>query len=179
MNNYVVLLRGVNVGGHNKLPMAYLRTILTQNGYANVSTYIQSGNILLTSDKELQYISMHIKELINKEFGYNIPVLTLSVSELKSCVKNNPFLNSVEDIKFLHITFLDNVPETTTLDALNINTYNNDEFKIKGRFVYLHTPDGFSKTKFSNTQFEKQLSTTATTRNWRTVTKLVALNIRM
>lgn len=175
MNKYIVLLRGINVGGHNKLPMADLRTLLTSNGYTNVSTYIQSGNILLTSTKEHYCISKHIKELINKAFGYNIPVLTLSVSELKSCFENNPFLNNVEDIKFLHVTFLDNVPETTTLDALNINVYNNDEFKIKGRFVYLHTPDGFSKTKFSNTQFEKQLSTTATTRNWRTVSKLISL----
>jgi uncharacterized protein (DUF1697 family) len=176
MNNYVVLLRGINVGGHNKLPMADLRTLLTSNGYTSVSTYIQSGNILLSSDKNSASINEHIEGLIREEFNYNIPVITISVDELQKCFKENPYLKKDEDIKFLHVTFLNDAPKISTIENLNINTYKDDEFLVKDKFVYLHTPNGFAKTKFSNPQFEKQLNTKATTRNWRTVTKLIELS---
>lgn len=176
MSNYIVLLRGINVGGHNKLPMADLRSLLTDNGYTAVSTYIQSGNILLSSDKDSKTISTHISGLLKNTYDYNIPVITISVTALQQCFNDNPFLNTETDIKFLHVTFLDDVPNKKNIESLNINLYNNDAFQIKSQFIYLHTPDGFAKTKFSNAQFEKQLSTTATTRNWRTVTKLVGLS---
>lgn len=176
MNNYVVLLRGINVGGHNKLPMADLRTLLTSNGYISVSTYIQSGNILLSSDKNPASINKHIKDLLKNEFDYNIPVITITADELQKCYQENPFFTEVKDIKFLHVTFLDKTPNISAIENLNLNTYKGDEFLIKNKFVYLHTPDCFAKTKFSNQQFEKQLVTIATTRNWRTVTKLVELS---
>jgi uncharacterized protein (DUF1697 family) len=176
MNNYVVLLRGINVGGHNKLPMADLRTLLTSNGYTGVSTYIQSGNILLSSDKNSASINEHIEGLIREKFNYNIPVITISVDELQKCFEENPYLKSKEDVKFLHVTFLNDAPQISTIENLNIKTYKDDEFLVKGKFVYLHTPDGFAKTKFSNPQFEKQLNTKATTRNWRTVGKLIELS---
>lgn len=176
IRQYIVLLRGINVGGHNKLPMANLRNLLNNNGYTEVSTYIQSGNILLSSEKTSATISNHIEVLIKNEFNYTIPVITISVAELQQCFNENPYLEFVEDIKFLHVTFLDSFPETNLIKHLNISTYNNDTFQVKRKFVYLHTPDGFAKTKFSNTQFEKQLNTKATTRNWRTVTKLIQLS---
>lgn len=176
MNNYVVLLRGINVGGHNKLPMSDLRTLLTSNGYISVSTYIQSGNILLCSDKNPASINKHIKDLLKNEFDYNIPVITITVNELQKCFEENPYLKKDVDTKFLHVTFLNDAPKTSIIENLNINTYKDDEFLVKGKFVYLHTPDGFAKTKFSNPQFEKQLKTKATTRNWRTVTKLMELS---
>ena len=176
MTQYIVLLRGINVGGHNKLPMASLKDLLNNNGYTEVSTYIQSGNILLSSEKTSVVISKHIEVLIKTTFNYTIPVITISTTELQQCFKENPYLNFVEDIKFLHVTFLGTSPETNVINHLDINTYNNDTFKIKNRFVYLHTPDGFAKTKFSNAQFEKQLNTKATTRNWRTVSKLIELS---
>lgn len=175
MKQYIVLLRGINVGGHNKLPMADLRNLLNRQGYTNVSTYIQSGNILLTSDKNSSEISRNIEELLKDKYSYNIPVITISVAELRQCFQGNPYIQSEEDIKFLHVTFIDVSPEISAIDNLSINIYNNDEYEVKGKFIYLHTPDGFAKTKFSNTQFEKQLNTKATTRNWRTVTKLVEL----
>jgi uncharacterized protein (DUF1697 family) len=176
MSNYIVLLRGINVGGHNKLPMSDLRSLLTDNGYKAVSTYIQSGNILLSSDKDSKTINTHICGLLKNTYDYNIPVITISVTALQQCFNDNPFLNTETDIKFLHVTFLDNTPKKESVENFNVNLYNNDRFQIVGQFVYLHTPDGFAKTKFSNTQFEKQLNTTATTRNWRTVTKLIELS---
>ena len=83
MNKYIVLLRGINVGGNNKLPMTELRTLLSDNGYKNVATYIQSGNILLYSTNSTEKINEHITRLIKQQFDYNIPVVTLTAEEIK------------------------------------------------------------------------------------------------
>jgi uncharacterized protein (DUF1697 family) len=176
MKYYIVLLRGINVGGHNRLPMADLRLLLNNNGYTNICTYIQSGNILLSSDKKHEDISENIEDVIKTKFNYNIPVITISATELQTCFEGNPYTESEENIKFLHVTFLNDSQKSDAINNLNISIYNNDEFKIINKFVYLHTPDGFAKTKFSNTQFEKQLNTKATTRNWKTITKLMELS---
>ena len=172
MNKYIVLLRGINVGGNNKLPMAELRTLLSDNGYKNVATYIQSGNILLYSTNSTEKINEHITRLIKQQFDYNIPVVTLTAEEIKKCFLENPYLKTEEDIKKLHVTFLKNIPKNDLVENLEINSVNNDSYTIVGKTIYLHIPDDYHKTKFSNTQFEKKLNTQATTRNWRTTTKL-------
>ena len=175
MNKYIVLLRGINVGGHNKLPMADLRTLLSKNNYKNVHTYIQSGNVILESDKDSNFISSHIKELINASFGYSIPVICLSVNKLMEAYNNNPFFSSETDTKTLHLTTLKDIPKKELIDLLNIPIYKNEQYTIYKNFVYLYTPDGFAKTKFSNERFEKQLNTVASSRNWKTITKLIEL----
>jgi len=172
MNKYIVLLRGINVGGKNKLPMAELRILLSENGYKNVTTYIQSGNIFLNSAKTVDEINENIKLLLKQQFGYDVPVVTLTAEEIKTCFTENPFLKVEEDVKNLHVTFLNTIPENNLVENIEINSENNDSYTIIGKTIYLHTPDGYHKTKFSNTQFEKKLKTQATTRNWRTTTKL-------
>lgn len=175
MNKYIVLLRGINVGGRNKLPMAELRTLLSTNGYKNVATYIQSGNIILNSTESVEKTNEHIKTLIKQQFDYEIPVVTLTTEDLKKCFTENPYLKIEYNIKNLHVTFLKDIPENDLVTDLNTNSSNNDSYTISGKSIYLHTPDGYQKTKFSNTQFEKKLNTQATTRNWRTTTKLYEL----
>jgi len=172
MNKYIVLLRGINVGGNNKLPMAELRTLLSTNGYENVVTYIQSGNIILNSTMTVEKTNEHVKLLIKQQFDYTIPVVTLTSEEIKKCFIENPYLKIEDNTKNLHVTFLKNIPENDLVTNLEINTSNNDSYTISGKTIYLHTPDGYQKTKFSNTLFEKKLNTQATTRNWRTTTKL-------
>lgn len=175
MNKYIVLLRGINVGGHHKILMADLRELLSTNGYHEVKTYIQSGNIILSSNKTTRQISIHIKELINIQYEFDIPVVTIIDKEFQNCFKQNPFLEKEEDIKKLHVTFLSDTPEESKTKDLDIPIYNNDQYTIDGKVIYLHTPDGFAKTKFNITTFEKKLNVQATTRNWNTVTKLVNL----
>lgn len=175
MNKYVVLLRGINVGGHNKLPMAELRSLLHKNNYKNISTYIQSGNVILESDKNQHYISNHIKDLINTNYGYSISVICLLVKELNYAYNNNPFLTPEIDIKTLHVTFLKDIPETNLVNQLEIPTYKNDQYVIEKNFVFLFTPNGYANTKFTNERFEKSLKTIASTRNWKTITKLIEL----
>lgn len=172
MSKYIVLLRGINVGGNNKLPMADLRTLLSINGYKNVVTYIQSGNIILDSTKSVEKTNEHIKTLIKQQFDYVIPVVTLTAEDIKKCFTENPYLKIEDNTKNLHVTFLKNIPEKNLVTNIDINSSNNDSYTISGKTIYLHTPDGYQKTKFSNTQFEKKLNTQATTRNWRTTTKL-------
>jgi len=178
MNKYIVLLRGINVGGKNKLPMAELRTLLSENGYENVSTYIQSGNIFLNSTKTVDKINVHIKQLLKQQLGYDIPVVTLTAEEIKTCYTENPFLKIEDNIKNLHVTFLNTAPEKGSIEhfTLNNNNNNNDAYSIEGRIIYLHTPDGYRNTKFTNGEFEKKLKVQATTRNWRTTTKLFELS---
>jgi len=172
MNTYIVLLRGINVGGHNKLPMSDLRMLLSTNGYKNVATYIQSGNILLDSNESVENTNEHIKLLIKQQFDYNIPVVTLTAKEIKKCFTENPYLKVEDNIKNLHVTFLKNSPDSELVKNLDVKSANNDSYKVTGKIIYLHTPDGYRNTKFSNVEFEKKLNTQATTRNWRTTTKL-------
>lgn len=172
MNKYIVLLRGINVGGRNKLPMADLRTLLSNNGYKNITTYIQSGNILLNSTESVEKINESIKQLIKQQFDYDIPVITLTVEEIEKCFTENPYLKFEDNLKNLHVTFLRNVPKNDLVENFKINCTNNDSYTIVGKNIYLHTPNGYQNTKFTNTQFEKKLKIQATTRNWRTTTKL-------
>lgn len=175
MSKYIILLRGINVGGHHKILMADLRDLLSANGYKEVKTYIQSGNIILESDKKPKQISTHVKELITKQYQFNIPVVTITDQELLNCFIKNPFSEKEEDIKKLHVTFLSDFPEESKVKDLEIPIYNNDQYSIEGKIIYLHIPDGFAKTKFNIKTFEKKLDVQATTRNWNTVTKLVNL----
>jgi len=172
MNKYIVLLRGINVGGKNKLLMAELRTLLSEKGYKNVTTYIQSGNIFLNSTKTAEEININIKLLLKQQFNYDIPVVTLTAEEIKTCFTQNPYLEIEENIKNLHVTFLNTAPEKDSIENISIKKSNNDSYIIEGRTIYLHTPDGYRNTKFTNGEFEKKLKTQATTRNWKTTTKL-------
>lgn len=170
---YIVLLRGINVGGHRKLPMTELKVMLIDMGFKNVKTYIQSGNIVLESQKNTQEISESIAKQILAVFGYTIPVICITKENLIWIYKNNPFLNSETDIKTLHVIFLNQIPSLeNTKTLLDIPKYKNDYYIVSKNCIYLHTPDGYAKTKFSNDRFEKALNCIATTRNWRTTSKL-------
>lgn len=172
MKKYIVLLRGINVGGKNKLPMVELRTLLSENGYENVTTYIQSGNIFLNSVKTIDEININIKQLINQQFDYEIPVVTLTEAEITKCISNNLYLKIEDNLKNLHVTFLNAIPSKESIECFTMQKATNDAYTIEGKVIYLHTPDGYRNTKFTNGVFEKKLKVQATTRNWRTTTKL-------
>ena len=174
MKTYVVLLRGINVGGHRKIPMALLKSLITELGGQNIQTYIQSGNIILDSKATPEALSNNIEQQIFKTFGYDIPTTVLTREEFEWCCYNNPFLNSEIDFKELHVTFLNRVPDDIkTSDLKNMPRHKNDRYKLLRNLIFLHTPDGYAKTKFSNQKLEKVLSCKATTRNWKTVMKLL------
>ena len=170
MKKHIVLLRGINVSGKNKLPMAALRELLNDLNFQNIQTYIQSGNIILESDKSKSEICKKIKNGIFTKFGYDVPVIARTISEWKNAIEKYPY--STENQKIVAFVFLDQKSAITEIEIKNIGE---DQFKIEKDVVYIYCPSTFAKTKISNNLFERELNVTATTRNLRTTLKLLEL----
>ncbi len=170
MKRYIVLLRGINVSGKNKLAMAELRDLLSSLKFQNVKTYIQSGNIILDSDETKSVVCEKIKEGITSKYGYDVPVLARTIQEWEKAVKNYPF--SLENEKIVAFTFLD---KSVEVQKIEVNGIKEDQYKINDNVVYLYCPSTFADTKLSNNLFERKLKVTATTRNLRTTLKLLEL----
>ncbi|MEM6686946.1 MAG: DUF1697 domain-containing protein [Bacteroidota bacterium] len=167
---YIAILRGINVSGSKKLPMAELRTLLSNLNLTDVKTYIQSGNVVFTSDEqEQQKLGNLISEAIKKQYDYEVPVLVKTIAQWKNAMANNPYID--KDISKQAITFLATTPAETTFE---INS-KDDEFTIINSEVYLYCPNGFGRSKLTNNLFERKLKTQATTRNWKTIHKLLEM----
>ena len=170
MKKFIVLLRGINVSGKNKLPMADLRELLISLQFQNVQTYIQSGNIILESNLSKTEICELINQGIKTKFDYDVPVLAKTIPEWEKAIEKYPY--PTENEKIVAFTFLDKKTEITTIEIKNIGE---DLFKIENDLVYIYCPNGFGKSKITNNLFEKKLKITATTRNLRTTLKLLEL----
>ena len=171
---HVALLRGINVGGKNKLPMKELAALFREAGCEDVRTYIQSGNVLFRAGATLAgAIPSLISASIQERFGYHIPVVTRAAADLRATVEANPFAAAEAD-KLL-VLFLADAPAAEQVDALDPDRSPGDEFVVVGREVFLHCPNGFARSKLTNSYFDSALSTTSTGRNWRTVGKLLEL----
>ena len=173
---YIVLLRGVNVGGRGKLPMGDLRTLLQAMGHTDVMTYLQSGNVLLTSSGEdPSQLGREIEQAIERDVGMNINVLIRTPEELARVMEGNPFPAGSANPTRLHVSFLSGAPDTERLAAIDPQQFEPDEFRVGERAVYLWYPNGSGRTKLSNDFWERRLGLTATTRNWNTVTTLLSM----
>ncbi|MDA3928987.1 MAG: DUF1697 domain-containing protein [Prolixibacteraceae bacterium] len=178
MITYISLLRGINVAGQRKIQMADLKESYLRCGFENVTTYVQSGNVIFMADKtspdELIKI---IESAIFLDFNYDVPVQVVTVLGLKKIFARNPFLKKgVTDITKLHVTFLEKEPDEELMKEIEVDPTSDDEFIRDGSTIYLHCPNGYGKSKLSNTFFETQLKVKATTRNWKSITKLVELS---
>lgn len=177
MTTYITLLRSINVSGHNIIKMDQLKKLMAGMGFQNIVTYIQSGNIIYQSKKtDLKKISEAIKEEIKKEFGFEVPVLTLTADILETIIHNNPFLQKELDQAFFHVTFLNANPIQEKIEELKSIDSKNDVFEIVGQTVYLCCPNGYGNTKLTNTFIESKLKVGATTRNWKTCNELLRLS---
>ncbi|KAA0992388.1 DUF1697 domain-containing protein [Dyadobacter aurulentus] len=176
-STYVAILRGINVSGHNLIKMPALVSLLEKEGFEDCKTYIQSGNVLFNTEKaDEQKVSARIKTAIENAFGYDVPVIVLSLAALRSVLEQNPFLElQHEDITKLHATFLSEIPDKEAFGKIDGDKYKPDEFILVGNTIYLFCPDGYGRTKLNNNFFENKLKVTATTRNWKTVVELVRL----
>ena len=170
MKKYIVLLRGINVSGKNKLPMEELQGLLNDLGFQNVQTYIQSGNIILESAEGKSLTCNKIKEGIQNKFGYDIPVIARTIPEWKKAIAKYPF--PTENTKIVAFVFLNKKVYETKIDVKGIDE---DKYLIDNDMVFIHCPSGFGKTKLANKLFEKKLNVTATTRNYNTTLKLLEL----
>jgi uncharacterized protein (DUF1697 family) len=153
--------------------MAALRDALARAGLQNVRTYLQSGNVVFDTRRRASVTTARAAEAaIARATGLDVPVILRSATELDRIVRCNPFVADGADPRFCHVTFLRARVKGDAPKAIDASRYAPDMFVIEGREVYLYLPNGYARTKLQNALFERVLQTTATTRNWSTVTKL-------
>jgi uncharacterized protein (DUF1697 family) len=175
MNQYIALLRGINVGVSRSLKMNELKVIFENHGCKEVKTYIQSGNVLfLTELRELTVLAKSIGTDIEKKHGYNPKIQILSRNELENAIHNNPYRKEKNNLLFLHIGFLESTPINPDYKKLDEIKKESELYKIVGKIFYLYAPEGVGKSRLA-TQAEKIIGVSMTDRNWRTVTKLAEM----
>jgi uncharacterized protein (DUF1697 family) len=176
MTTYVALLRAINVTGKNPIKMDALRSLFSTLDFDDITTYVQSGNVVFTStSRSASKVADTIARGIVREFGAEVQVLIRTGKELAKIADENPLRLKSADPSKLHVTFMERAPSTAKVKAIDPSTGAPDEFAVVGREVFLHCQNGYGRTKLNNTFFEKQLGVVATTRNLRTVQKLVDL----
>ncbi len=174
METYISILRGINVGGHKLIKMQVLTKLYEDLGFKNVKTYIQSGNVVFKS-KQTDNLKLEaiISKKITEVFSFEVPVIVMKHKEVEGVFKNNPFIIKKKlDVNFLHVTFFSQQPKQEDMDKIS-GVFGNDEFVFTEKAVYLYCPDGYSKSKLTNSFFENKLKVIATTRNWKSTTELV------
>jgi uncharacterized protein (DUF1697 family) len=173
---YVALLRSVNVAGHGRIAMADLVQSFDALGYSEVSSYIQTGNVLFsTPSRKAATVASDIEDQLALDFGQAPAVILRTVPELLRIGVSSPYAAAGADPSRHHVTFLAEAPDPDRLAALVLPTTGRDELVIDGREIYVHTPDGYAGTKLTGTFLERHLNVVSTTRNWNTVSKLCAL----
>jgi uncharacterized protein (DUF1697 family) len=189
MASHVALLRGINVGGRNKVPMADLREVVTSVGHTGVTTYIQSGNVLFsTADTDTAKLAAELESAIGERFGIWASVVVLSRGELAEVLASNPYRDEPNP-KLVHVVFLTAEPPEDLLarivgaESAAAAKGGRDTVRVAGRALFLHTPDGFGTSDLAQVLFriisapakQKNQGLAATARNWTTATKLLSL----
>ncbi len=168
----VALLRGINVGGNNKLPMKDLVSIFEKAGCKNVVTYIQSGNVVFECTTNVARLQSTVGAAIEKKFGFNPPFVVRQAADLEDVLKKNPFLKAGAKEDELHVVFLSEEPTREAIMRLEQNRVPPDEFVVRGKEIYLRLPNGAGRSKLAVAPFHAKFGAVATGRNWRTVNKL-------
>ncbi|WP_396603030.1 DUF1697 domain-containing protein [Algibacter sp. R77976] len=176
MNTYIAFLRGINVGGHKKVPMAELRALLSKIGLEKVQTYIQSGNVIFQSkETDVKTLQAEIEKALFKHFEFEVPVLVITPQYLKQIFDDCPFS---EDQKVnSYFMFLYSVPDKDLVKEVTEQSYPNETFAVTDPSVYFYSSVGYGKAKCSNSFFERKLKVTATARNYKTMVKLISLSL--
>ena len=172
---YIALLRGINVGGKNKIKMFELKNMFESLNYKNVRTYIQSGNVIFDNEiTDTIKLANSIENKINEMFGLLVKIIIRTDEEFRNIVKNNPFVNEPNmELDKLHVIFMLDKLETDAELLLSIKKEENEKYLINSREIYLYCPNGYGKTKLNNAMFEKKLNTVSTTRNWKTINNII------
>lgn len=172
MQTWIVLFRGINVGGKNILPMAKLKSDLESLKFSNVRTYIQSGNVILDAKlRSASSLQKKIAQLVEEQHGFRPQVLALNCEALVQAVKANPFRDAVSDPGKLHFFFLSEPASEADLQSVELARSATEEFQLTDSVFYLHAPDGIGRSKLA-ANAEKYLNVVTTARNFRTVDKL-------
>lgn len=173
MKNYICLLRGINVSGQKKILMNDLRNLIESLGFSDVSTYVQSGNILFNAkSKNIKKLTETIQNKIEKEYNFFVPVLIKTAGEFNEIIEQVPFDDKNIDPKFLNVLFLFQKVTVDEPEKLNIPMSKGEDFKIIDDLIYVYCPNGYGRSKLNTNVFERKLKVHATGRNWNTVNQL-------
>jgi uncharacterized protein (DUF1697 family) len=173
VKTFIALFRGINVGGSHMLPMKELKWLLEKFGCVEVHTYIQSGNVVFRSGiADAESLATQLTQAVSRTHGFSPRVMVLTLRELEGAVAGNPFREAEENPKSLHLFFLAASPKAPDLKSLHALQAETERFALKGRVLYLLTPEGFGRSKLA-ARVERLLGVEATARNWRTVTTLL------
>ncbi|AVI51003.1 DUF1697 domain-containing protein [Pukyongia salina] len=171
MYRYIALLRGINVSGQKKILMADLRALFESLGLMNVQTYIQSGNVLFHSEKEIA--SEYLSEAIENQYGWHVPVLLTTARELQTILDRCPFPKEKKEKSYFGLLY--DPPSTVAVETTLSYNFPNEEFHITPHCVYLFCAKGAGNAKTGTAFFERHLKVAITFRNFNTMRKLVAL----
>jgi uncharacterized protein (DUF1697 family) len=170
-----VLLRGINIGSSNRIAMPALREAFEDTGFEDVQTYLQSGNVVVSSKASPKTVARKVKRLIADRFGLDIDVVVRTRDELAKVVRRNPLGKVVKDPKRYQVSFLDRKPDRKVVDELAALAVGDEQLVADGRELYAWHPAGVARSKLWAALAGRGLGVTATARNWTTVTKLLEL----
>ena len=174
MTRFVSLFRGINVGGNKSVRMDALKELHESLGLQRVETYIQSGNVVFTSEDAIPVqLSRQIEEAFEHKFGFLSKVMVRSADEFNMTIENNPFKDQpMKETKWVVVMFLAREPISTALEDIQKTYSGPEELHLTGQEVYIYYPQGIGRSKLTNTLLEKKLKTMGTARNWNTVLRL-------
>lgn len=175
MKRYIALLRGINVGGHKKILMADLRVLFESLAFERVQTYIQSGNVVFSTSEEKDSALM-ISEAIESKYGWNVPVFVCTASDIDSILSHCPFSEG-KKLKS-YFTLFKEEPSEENINMLNKLNFPGEEFHITPKCLYYYCESGYRHVKMSGNLIEAKLKVSTTTRNYRTMVKLLDMATR-
>ncbi|MBS9463974.1 DUF1697 domain-containing protein [Flagellimonas sp. 389] len=175
MKTYVALLRGINVSGQKKIRMADLKQSLENHGLHKVTTYIQSGNVVFESEKtSVKQLEKTIHKVILADFGFSVPTLVTTGEALKQILDSNPFANELVE-NSIYFVLLKQPPEQVLKEKFKVEQFVHEDFHITDTCVYLCCKKGYGNAKLNNNLIERKLKVEATTRNLKTMQKLIVM----
>ena len=172
---YLVMPRGINVGARNRVPMAELRSKLTEAGYVDPVTVLQSGNVIFTSDcADAARLSSSVERLLADEFGVNVPCLARTADQVKAVLELNPLASVSDDGSRYMVNFMSEEPPAEAVRSLLAVNYEPEVIHVHGSEAYVWTPEGVKAMRLSYSYLEKHFGLIATARNWNTLERIVA-----
>ncbi|TBW28696.1 DUF1697 domain-containing protein [Gramella sp. KN1008] len=176
MRTHIAILRGINVGGKRKVLMKDLKEVFEKLEFKNVQTYIQSGNIIFDAEKKLSNSSIErqIEDAMASKYDFQVSVIVRTSDQLKKIITENPF-QPIENIKKHYLVFLKDKPAAEHVSLIE-KTDSDDSFRIVDDHIYVRYASRYSDSKLSNNFFENKLKVPASTRNWKTLHKLLEIS---
>jgi uncharacterized protein (DUF1697 family) len=172
-SSQILLLRGINLGPRRRIAMPELRSLLSDAGFENVRTYVQSGNVVLTSSRSPSAVRGEAERLIAERFGFEVDVIVRTAEELAAVVARNPLGEVASDPKRYQVSFLDAKPDRSLVDRVAALASDSERLVASGRELYAWHPEGVARSKlWAKLAADGSLGVRATARNWTTVCAL-------